>query len=101
MPSWEEPFGLVALEGMAMAKPVVSTNAGGVPEFMRHKEFGLLVPPRNASALAEAIHYLIEHPAEAAAMGQAGRRAVEQHFTTPLYIRRITETILTASGASV
>ncbi len=100
MPSWEEPFGLVALEGMAMAKPVVSTNAGGVPEFMRHKEFGLLVPPREPSALAAAIRYLIEHPAAAQAMGQAGRRAVEERFTTPLYVRQITETIFKAIGAS-
>ncbi|NTU79416.1 MAG: glycosyltransferase family 4 protein [Chloroflexales bacterium] len=100
MPSWEEPFGLVALEGMAMAKPVVSTKAGGVPEFMRHKEFGLLIPPRDPAALAEALRYLIEHRTEARAMGQAGRREVERAYTMPLYVRRISETILAAIGGT-
>jgi glycosyltransferase involved in cell wall biosynthesis len=99
MPSWEEPFGLVALEGMAMAKPVVSTNAGGVPEFMRHNEFGILVPPRDSDALAQAFRYLIEHRDHAQAMGLAARQEFERAYTTSLYVRRISETILDAIGA--
>jgi glycosyltransferase involved in cell wall biosynthesis len=89
MPSWEEPFGLVALEGMAMAKPVVSTRAGGVPEFVLDKQVGLLVPPRDPVELARAILQLIADPELAKSMGQAGRRQVEARYTASQYVNRV------------
>ncbi len=64
---------------MAARLPVVATAVGGTPELITHNETGLLVPPRDPKALAEAIRQLLNHPELAAQMGQNGRqRAVEQ-----------------------
>jgi len=51
VPSWEEPFGIVLLEGMASGVPIISTNRGGPSEILR----GVLIPPRDPAALAKAI----------------------------------------------
>jgi glycosyltransferase involved in cell wall biosynthesis len=58
VPSWEEPFGLVLLEGMASGIPVISTAAGGPLDIIRTGVEGILVPPRDANALAEAVRSL-------------------------------------------
>jgi L-malate glycosyltransferase len=55
VPSWEEPFGLVVLEGMASGIPVIATASGGPLDIIRSGVDGILVPPRNPEALAEAI----------------------------------------------
>lgn len=99
MPSWEEPFGLVALEGMAMGKPVVATNAGGVPEFLCDGESGLLAEPRSPASLARAISALFADPERAEEMGRAGRQQVEQHYTERHYIDSVTQTLLAAMPA--
>jgi glycogen(starch) synthase len=80
MPSrWQEPFGLVALEAALMARPVVATRVGGLPEVVVHNQTGFLVEKENSQALAEAIAFLLEHPTTATQMGQTGRtRALEQ-----------------------
>ena len=71
-----EPFGLVLLEAMATAKPVVATAQGGPLEIVAGGETGLLVPARDPAAMAAAMAYLLDHPADARAMGDAGRRRV-------------------------
>jgi glycosyltransferase involved in cell wall biosynthesis len=82
VPSLYEGFGFPAGEAMACQVPVVSTRAGALPEVLgRDGECGLLVEPGNAIALAEAIEALLGDPARRAAMGEAGRRRVERHFT--------------------
>jgi glycosyltransferase involved in cell wall biosynthesis len=55
VPSWEEPFGIVVLEGMASGIPVIATAAGGPVDIIQSGVDGILVPPRNSKALAEAI----------------------------------------------
>lgn len=81
LPSWAEPFGRVLIEAMAMARPVVATHAGGVPEVVEHGASGLLVPPREPAALAQAILALLDDPARARAMGARGRAVVVARFT--------------------
>lgn len=75
-----EPFGRVILEGMLCGKPVVASAAGGVPELIEHGRTGLLVPPGDAAALADAIETLLGDTAVRTAMGEEARRATEERF---------------------
>lgn len=79
VPSFGEGFGMVALEAMERARPVIASAVGGLPEIVDDGRTGLLVPPGDVDALAAAIRDLTASPARAAAMGAAGRaRALEQ-----------------------
>lgn len=81
VPSWEEPFGLVVTEAMAMERPVVGFDSGALPEIIVTGETGILVPQKDTDALAEALIALLQNPARRAAMGRAGRERVLKHFT--------------------
>ena len=74
-------FPTVILEAMSAARPVVSTQVAGIPESVMHSETGLLVPPSDANALAEALAQLIVGPALREKFGNAGRARVEEYFT--------------------
>ena len=80
LPSTEEGLPGAVLEAMAMAKPVVATAVGGTPEAVKDGITGILVPSRDPEALAKAIEALLQDPDQARAMGQAGRRRIEEHF---------------------
>ena len=86
-----EPFGRVLIEGMAMARPVVASAAGGVPEIVLDGETGLLVEPGDVEGTAEALLSLLRNPERAAALGRAGRRRVEEHFTLQHHARQVQE----------
>jgi glycosyltransferase involved in cell wall biosynthesis len=81
MASFEEPFGLVFAEAMAMKRPVVTLESGGAPEVVVHGETGLLSPPREVAPLAANLLTLLRDPALRAKMGESGRRRVEAAFT--------------------
>lgn len=70
----------VLKEAMALGLPVVSTYHGGIPELVEDGVSGLLVPERDADAIAQALTTLIEQPEHWPAMGEAGRAYVEAHF---------------------
>ncbi len=80
-PGQPEPFGLVNIEAMAMARPVVAFAHGALPEIVVHGQTGLLVPPGDVIALANAVRTLLADPEQRRAMGCAGRERVETHFT--------------------
>jgi glycogen(starch) synthase len=80
VPSRLEGFGLVALEAAAMARPVIATRVGGLPEVIVHGETGLLTEAENSEALAGAIAVLLEQPAKARDMGLAARRRAQEYF---------------------
>ena len=79
--SRSEGAGLVLLEGMALSKPCVAMNVGGVPEIVLDDETGILVQPRSVSGIAAGILELLADPQRAAAMGAAGRRHVEEEYS--------------------
>ena len=80
VPSMGEGFGMVALEAMERARPVIAASIGGLGELVDHGRTGLLVPPGDAEPLAQAIVELASDPARAREMGLAGRRRALEHF---------------------
>jgi sugar transferase (PEP-CTERM/EpsH1 system associated) len=80
LPSQSEGISLTLLEAMARGLPVVATLVGGTPEVVAPGATGLLVPPRDAAALAEAINALFADPERGRRLGQAGRARVENSF---------------------
>lgn len=79
MPSRAESFPMVALQAAQMARPVVGTRVGGLPEVI-DQHTGLLVDKENPEALAKAIAFLLDHPERATQMGQAARHRVQRDF---------------------
>jgi len=62
VPSWYEPFGMVILEGMQNGLAIVASNVGGPAEILKHGRTGLLFPPKDITALADTLLYLIGNP---------------------------------------
>jgi len=79
-PSVREFFPNVLLEAAVVGRPVVATAVGGVPEIVTNGETGLLVPPRDPVALAEAVERMLCDPEWASAMGRRARARVEERF---------------------
>lgn len=82
---WREPFGLVALEAMQMARPVVASRVGGLAEVVADGETGILIENENSAALADAIACLLEHPDVARVMGVQGRKRAQEKFSIERY----------------
>jgi glycogen synthase len=82
---WREAFGLVALEAAQMGRPVVATQAGGLPEVVRDGETGLVVPKDDARALCAAMTRLMEYPDRARAMGRAAHSRAIEDFSGTAY----------------
>jgi glycosyltransferase involved in cell wall biosynthesis len=89
VPSLGEGFGMVALEAMERARPVVASAVGGLPEIVADGETGLVVPPADAEALADAIVALADDLETAASMGVAGRERALLDFTPERCASRI------------
>jgi glycogen(starch) synthase len=81
MPSRTEGFPMTALEAGQMARPVVATPVGGLPEAIVHKETGLIVECENSSAIGDALAFLLDHPETARRMGEAARSRVIKKFS--------------------
>jgi glycosyltransferase involved in cell wall biosynthesis len=77
------------LEAMAAGRPVVATRVGGNPELVVDGQTGLLVPPRDAQALADAVIALLRDRQLARRMGEAGRRRVGAEFTLAAMVERM------------
>jgi glycosyltransferase involved in cell wall biosynthesis len=81
MSSVTEGLGTSLLDAMACARPIVATQAGGIPEVVDDGVTGVLVPPRDHKAIADAIVALIQDPGRRTAMGAAGFARVNERFT--------------------
>ena len=80
VPSCYEPFKMVILEGMLHGVAIAASAIGGPSEILEHKRTGLLFPPRNAKALADAILQLVSNPAQCVQFGAAGSREVRKKW---------------------
>ena len=94
LPSETESFPVSILEAMALGKPVIATNVGGVSELVVHNETGILVPPKNSIELKKAITQFISPEGQIKwdflkQLGDAGRKRVEQNFTIEKMVRGI------------
>jgi glycosyltransferase involved in cell wall biosynthesis len=91
LPSYREAQGLSILEAMALGRPVVASNVGGIPEVIQDGVTGLLVPPHDPAALAAAIvRLLTDHPL-ADTLARAGRELVYERFCVERMVRAIEE----------
>ena len=98
LPSYREAQGLTILEAMALSRPVVASNVGGIPEMIEDGRTGLLVPPHDPAALAAAIvRLLTDHP-YADTLARAGHDLVHERFCVELMVHDV-ETIYDLSVA--
>lgn len=81
MPSTYEGFGVAALEAQAMEVPVVASDVYGIPDVVEDGVTGILVPPRDVPALADALLSLLDDAGKRRAMGSAGRRFVAERYS--------------------
>lgn len=87
LPSRYEGFGLTAAEAMALARPVLATSAGGLPEVLGNA--GVLVPPQDPGALAASLDELLQDETERQRLANAGRARAETCFATPAIAARL------------
>jgi len=86
LPSWQESFGLAALEAMACGVPVVASGVGGLPEVVEDGVSGFLRAPEDASGMAEAAIQLLTDPSLHARCSRAGLDRVRRHFCAKLVV---------------
>jgi lipopolysaccharide/colanic/teichoic acid biosynthesis glycosyltransferase len=96
LPSYREGFPRSVLEAMSTGLPVVATNIRGCREAVVHGETGLLVPPRDGRALAEAVSRLLGNPDLARRMGSAGRQRAVRLYGQQLVQSRFVEVVESA-----
>jgi glycosyltransferase involved in cell wall biosynthesis len=89
LPSLSEGIPLVLLEALALARPVVATAVGGIPEIVEHQISGLLVPAGNPDDLAKGCLTVMHDPALAQRLGHAGRMRVEKAFSADVMAENI------------
>ncbi|MFL5383114.1 MAG: glycosyltransferase family 4 protein [Longimicrobiaceae bacterium] len=98
MPTRGEAFGMVFQEAAAAGLPAVGTRLNAIPEIVAHGETGLLVPPGDAGALAEALRALVASPATRRRMGTAARARIERTGSVAAYGARLAALVREVAG---
>ena len=86
---WQEPFGLSIIEFMQAGKAVITTNNGAQPEFVTDKQNGILIPPGDAAALANAIQSLILNVEQRSNLGIQAKKTFEEELSYPVFFNNI------------
>lgn len=89
LPSLNEGMGRALIEAMASGLPVIASRVGGIPAVIDHERTGLLVPPGDASALAEALSRLLERPEWARQLGVAASKSVDSRYGSRSMVQAI------------
>ena len=87
MPSRLEALGLAMIEAMLASRPVVASSVGGIPEVVRDGETGILIPPDDPAALADALRLMLGDRARRERMGTLGRRVAKETFGVSQMVR--------------
>jgi glycosyltransferase involved in cell wall biosynthesis len=98
LPSTSEGLGRVVIEAMATGRPVIGSRVGGIPGMIENGTTGFLVPPADASALAERLDWVLTHPAEAHVMGCSARAFAKHYFSTAAYVQGYRQVIAAAQA---
>ena len=87
----EEPYGLVPIEAMSCARPIIASDSGGIRETVADGVTGYIVPCGDASSVASRVAKLLDDPTMARQLGRAGRRHVEENFDAENYVSSLLE----------
>ena len=93
LPSYREAQGLTILEAMALSRPVVASNVGGIPEMIQDRINGLLVPPQDPPALASAIVRLLQDHPLADMLGRAGHDMTHDRFCVQIMVNAVQDAV--------
>ncbi|MFY9457878.1 MAG: glycosyltransferase family 4 protein [Candidatus Spechtbacterales bacterium] len=93
LPSLSEGFGRVLIEAMALSKPVIASNVGGIPEIVKDGENGFLIEPKDTALLAEKLSLLLGDEVLARSMGKRGREFCKNNFSNENYIKNFVQMI--------
>ena len=97
LPSWYEAMPLSVLEAMACGLPIVATAVGDVPRMLDDGVQGVLVPPRQPAALADALRLLLTSPEQREQMGARARARAEERYAVPRLLAEL-EDLYTQAG---
>jgi glycosyltransferase involved in cell wall biosynthesis len=100
MTSFAEGVPVVLMEAMAAGIPVVATNIAGIPELIDHERSGLLIPPGDAIATANAIHRLVEDANLRNRLAISGRQKIERDFNIHIEARWLAKILASALGGA-
>ncbi len=93
LPSFSETFGLVVVEAMAMERPIIATNAGGLPEIITNGKTGLLIKPRDATAVAWAIHRVLSDSDLRSSLGHLAREEALKRYDFDSCVNSLLESL--------
>ena len=85
------PVGI--LEASAAGLPVISTFHAGIPDVIIHEKTGLLCDEHDYAQMAENMLWVLEHPEQATAMGETGRKNIKENFSMEKHIGKLNELI--------
>jgi glycosyltransferase involved in cell wall biosynthesis len=86
---WPEPFGIVGIEALSHGRPVVGSDVGGIPDWCRHAETGLLAPPGDVAGLASRIESVLRDDRLASDLGARGREVACQEYGPEVHVDQL------------